>query len=456
LAYSLPILGIEFIIYPILVILPSFYVSLSGGELAAFATAILVSRIVYSCSGPVVGYLSDRIGTRWGRRKPWIVVGTALEVVSVVLVFMPPHAAGPAYFAWTSALALFGFSMIDVPYVAWGSEITRDYQMRSRITAYRAAFGVGAQSLFLALPLMPGFGGRSLLEPVVIQRLGIAAIVILSATILIALLFGPQATEAAEDAPSKTPLPVLLLGVVRNKPMRLLGGAIVFSFLGNIIPSTLALQFLASVGLTSSFSVVTIAALTLSIVSIPVWLKLTYRLGKHGFWVLGLAITLTSFPAYFVIAHFFGTLAGYVVSAILFTLPSAQMLAAIPYSMMGDVIDYDELKTGTNHSANYSAIVLLVIRLQAAIGGSLAFFLLSAFHFNVHAVSRTVLQPAMIVANFVAPALCVLIAIIFAAAYPIDARRQSIIRRRLERRRRFFTPSEDVVSLREGEYNALQ
>jgi glycoside/pentoside/hexuronide:cation symporter, GPH family len=438
LAYSLPILGIEFIIYPILAILPSFYVSLSGGELAAFATAILVSRIVYSCSGPIVGYLSDRIGTPWGRRKPWIVAGTVLEVVSVVLVFMPPRGAGPTYFAWTSALALFGFSMIDVPYIAWGSEMTRDYQVRSRITAYRAALAVGAQLLFLSLPFVPGFGGRNLLDPVVIQRLGIAAIVILTATILAALFFGPPAADSAEEKPARTPLHLLLLNLVRNRPMWFLSGAIVFSFLGYTIPVTLALQFLASVGLTTSFSVVTIVAMVLSIVSIPLWLKLTYRLGKHRFFAFALALTFSAFPLFFLVAHFFGTLAGFCAMTIVQALPSAQMLASIPYSMMGDVIDYDELKTATNHSANYSAIVLLTIRLQAAIGGSLAFFILSAFHFNVHAVNRTVVQPAMLIANFAVPAICVLIAIVFAMAYPIDARRQSIIRRRLERRRRFL------------------
>lgn len=53
--YSLPVLAIEFVIYPVLAILPSFYANMSGGKLASFATAILISRFVYSCSGPIVG-----------------------------------------------------------------------------------------------------------------------------------------------------------------------------------------------------------------------------------------------------------------------------------------------------------------------------------------------------------------------------------------------------------------
>jgi len=433
-SYSLPILGIEFIIYPILAILPAFYVHLSGGELAQFATAILVSRIVYSCSGPVIGYLSDRFATPWGRRRPWIVAGTIVEIVSIVLVFMPPAKAGPVYLAWTSALALFGFSMIDVPYIAWGSEITRDYRTRSLITSYRAVLATGGQLLFLVLPLFPALGGRSLLSPTVIERLGFAAIAILAVTVLAALALGPREIEA-EERHGATPIRALIGGMLRNPPMLFLTGAIVFAFLANLIPATLTLPFLASIGLTEYFSPVTIAAIASSVISIPLWLRLTYRLGKSRFFVLALAITAAGFPAYFLVSAVWGPLAGFIVSSILQALPAGQMLASIPYSMMGDVIDYDELRTGTNHAANYSAIVLLVIRLQSAIGGSVAFFILSALHFDVRAVDPHRLQPAMIAAEFAVPFVCTLIAMAFAARYPLDERRHAIVRRRLERRR---------------------
>jgi GPH family glycoside/pentoside/hexuronide:cation symporter len=429
--YSLPVLAIEFVIYPVLAILPSFYVSFSGGELASYATAILISRLVYSCSGPIVGYLSDRFATPWGRRKPWMIVGTVVEVVSVYLVFNPPAHAGPNYFAWTGALALFGFSMIDVPYIAWGSEITRDYATRSLVASYRAVFAVCGQVVFLALPLLPAFGGKNLLDPRTIAHLGFMAILLLIVTMSVAMLWGPQA-QAEETAPVRTSVFRILIDMVRNLPMVYLAGATVFTFLAYSVQLTIGLQFMASIGFASTFGPLTLAGLVLSILSVPLWELVTKRIGKHKTWALTLAVTFVGLPAYFVVAQIFGTLPALIASAIVVAFPSAYMTASLPYSIMGDVIDYDELKTRSNRSANYAAIVLLLIRLQVAIGGAIAFAVLGAMRFEVHATNARALQPAMVVAYFVVPGVFLLLALACAWSFPIDARRAAIVRRRLE------------------------
>lgn len=430
--YSLPIVAIEFVIYPVLAILPSFYANFSGGELASYATAILISRLVYSCSGPIVGYLSDRFTTPWGRRKPWMVAGTFVEAISVYLVFLPPAHAGPGYFAWTAALALFGFSMIDVPYIAWGSEITRDYATRSLIASYRAVFAVLGQVVFLALPLLPAFGGKNLLEAPTIAHLGFVAILLLLVLMSVALLWGPRA-EAEETKPAEAGVLRLIVDMVRNVPMLYLSGATILIFLAYSVQLTIALQFMASIGFASAFGPLTLAGLVLAILSVPLWELLTKRIGKHKSWAVTMAVSFLGLPAYFVVAPFFGTFAAMVASSIIVAFPSAYMTASLPYSIMGDVIDYDELKTGSNRAANYSAVILLVIRLQVAIGGAIAFGILSAMHFDVHAVNPHAVQPAMIVAYFVTPGIFLLLALACALPFPIDARRAAIVRRRLER-----------------------
>lgn len=433
-AYSMPIVAIEFVIYPTLAILPAFYVHRSGGGLAAYATALLVSRIVYSCGGPVVGYVSDRVATPWGRRTPWIVLGTILEILSVYMLFVPPPHAGPTYFAWASGVALFGFSMIDVPYIAWGSEISREYRARSRIASYRGVCAIAGEFIFLALPLLPVFGRGGLLEAPVVARLGIVAMLLLAITIAAALAWGPKPDARISDEPARESLPVLARAMARNKPMLWLCAALVFTFLPSLVQATVMLPLLASLGLTTWFSAINIAGLGVSILSMPLWLRLTYRVGKHRAWAIGLAVTFVSLPAYFGVAHIFGALAGLFALSILGFLSYAQVAGSLPYAVMGDVIDYDELRTGANHAANYSAIVLLIIRLQTAIGGSLALYILAAMHFDVHAVDPALIQPALIVSYFIVPGISLLLGILCMLAYPIDARRQSIVRRRLERR----------------------
>jgi Na+/melibiose symporter-like transporter len=362
-----------------------------------------------------------------------MVVGTIVEVISVYLVFNPPAHAGPDYFAWTAALALFGFSMIDVPYIAWGSEITRDYAARSLIASYRAVFAVLGQVVFLALPMLPVFGGKSLLEASTIARLGLVAMVLLVVTMSVALLWGPQA-QAEETTPAEASVLQLIVDMVRNVPMLYLTAATVFAFLAYSIQLTIGLQFMASIGFAKTFGPLTLAGLLLSIVSVPVWELVTKRIGKHKCWALSLVVSFLGLPLYFVVAPLFGTLAALIASSIVVVFPTTYMLTSLPYSIMGDVIDYDELKTGSNRSANYSAVILLAIRLQVAIGGAIAFFILGAMRFDVHRVNPHALQPAMIVAYFIVPGIFTLLALACTWPFPIDARRAAIIRRRLENR----------------------
>src|SRR5262249_25002150 len=150
----------------------------------------------------------------------------------------------------------------------------------------------------------------------------------------------------------------------------------VFGFLAYCVQLTIGLQFMASIGYENSFAPLTLAALLVSIVTIPGWELITKRIGKHKCWALGLVVSFVGLPAYFVVAPLFGTFPALIVSTIVVAFPVAYMLTSLPYSIMGDVIDYDELKTGSNRSANYSAILLLAIRLQVAIGGAIAFWIL--------------------------------------------------------------------------------
>ncbi|HKE37925.1 MAG TPA: MFS transporter, partial [Candidatus Baltobacteraceae bacterium] len=353
-------------------------------------------------------------------------------VISVYLLFIPPVHAGPTYFAWTAGLALFGFSMIDVPYIAWGSEITRDYAGRSLIASYRAVFAVLGQAVFLALPLLPAFGAKNLLEAPTIARLGLVAIVLLVVTMSVALLWGPQ-SQAEETRPAEAGVLRLFVDMARNVPMVYLTGATVFGFLAYCVQLTIGLQFMASLGYASTFAPLTLAALLVSIVTIPAWELVTKRIGKHKCWALGLVVSFIGLPAYFVVAPLFGTFAAVVVSTIVVAFPVAYMLTSLPYSIMGDVIDYDELKTGSNRSANYSAVLLLAIRLQVAIGGAIAFWILGAMRFKLHEVNSHALQPAMIVAYFIVPGIFTLFSLACIWPFPIDARRAAIVRRRLER-----------------------
>ena len=150
-----------------------------------------------------------------------------------------------------------------------------------------------------------------------------------------------------------------------------------------------------------------------------------------------MVLAILSAPLYFAVARFAGQLAGVYASLSLFY--AASVVQFMPYSMMGDVVDYDELRSGANHAGNYSGLLLVLIRLTTAVGGALAFYVLALYHFRVGAANAPAAQTGMFVAFLALPAGLNALALGFALAYPLNERRHAAIARRLAKRREIQT-----------------
>src|SRR5512139_932500 len=92
---------------PIYIHLPKFYSDVVGVPLGFLAIGIAGARALDALSDPLVGWLSDRSKTRWGRRRPWIALGAPLCAVAFYALFAPPESLGPA-----SASAWFATSFV--------------------------------------------------------------------------------------------------------------------------------------------------------------------------------------------------------------------------------------------------------------------------------------------------------------------------------------------------------
>ena len=156
---------------PIALYIPAFYSQNLGLSLAAVGALLALSRLTDVVTDPLIGILSDRWRTRFGRRKPWMVAGTPLMLLSLWMLFVPDSPVAIAtwsalggsavdnlyLFVWISALYL-AFTLVDLPYRAWGAELSPDYDERSRVTGWREAFGYGGTMMSLIIPLAIAFG----------------------------------------------------------------------------------------------------------------------------------------------------------------------------------------------------------------------------------------------------------------------------------------------------------
>ena len=110
LLYALPSLMTSVAALPMALFVPAFYADELGLPLAAVGAAIAASRLLDVVTDPLIGALSDRVGTRWGRRKPWMIIGTPLFLVAVWHVFVPGEGASTTDLLGWTALLYLGFN----------------------------------------------------------------------------------------------------------------------------------------------------------------------------------------------------------------------------------------------------------------------------------------------------------------------------------------------------------
>lgn len=140
--------------YPLAIWIPAHYSGGLGLSLAAVGTILMLARFTDVISDPLMGELSDRWQTRFGRRKPWVVVGAPIMMLGVYHLFIPPEGVGLIYFLVWLTLFFLGSTIIALPHRAWGAELSPDYHQRSRVTAARELFVLVGLMVAAAVPMI--------------------------------------------------------------------------------------------------------------------------------------------------------------------------------------------------------------------------------------------------------------------------------------------------------------
>ena len=430
--YALPGFALAMPTIPAAVFLPSMYGTELG--LAAAGAALLIARTTDVITDPLVGALSDRWRSKFGRRKPWILLGALLAGYALIMLFQPPQGVTTAYVTLWSVLLYLGWTMINVPYTAWGAEMSSDYHERVRITSARE--GVSLLGVFAAgtVPVFAASAGMT-------ERDALAIIswmaVIMGGPFILAMAWrvpDPLPREAATPKQSWT-----LSGIVRgahglsnNKPfLRLLGAWLINGF-ANGIPSTLFLLFLEFrlQADQTERSVLILVYFLAAVLAIPLWGAVSNKYGKHRAWCFAMMLTCAAFvwvpllPPGSIMA--FG-----VICAITGMGLGADL--ALPPALQADVIDFDTLRNRQQRAGLFFALWSMATKLALALAVGLAFPLLDILGFDPKAAenSPTALWSLAVIYAW-APVVLKLVAIALVWAFPITATRQRLMRKRLD------------------------
>ena len=146
-----------------------FYNQVIGLDAGIVGIAIMAALIFDAFIDPVIGELTDRTRSRWGRRLPWLYAAPVPLAIAWMLLWNPPVMSQAATVAWLIGFAIIVrslVSMCEVPSVAIVPELTADYDERTAVMRYRFLFGWGGGLVILVLAYGVFFGGaKGLVDP---------------------------------------------------------------------------------------------------------------------------------------------------------------------------------------------------------------------------------------------------------------------------------------------------
>lgn len=369
--YGLPALPLAVMGIPMYLFLPGFYGQTLG--LTAVGVALLVARLWDVITDPLIGSLGDRINTRWGRRRPLIAAGTPILLVSAWALFQPPEGVTLSYLLLWGLAAYLGWTMISLPYTAWGAELSTDYDQRANLTASREGFALFGTLVAIAWPAIMGTGQA---DAATLSSLAWFLVIVLPPIMLLTLRTVPERPVTPHPIGWRAGWQLLRA----NRPFLRLLLAYLMNGMANGLPAALFTLFVAHVLLAESWTgILLLAYFIAGIVALPGWLWISRRIGKHRAWALSMLWTSLIFIA----VPFLGPGDTWAFLAIcLLSGVGVAVDMALPAAIQADLVDLDTAAGGGQRTGLYFGIWNMATKLALALAVGIAFPLLELSGFD--------------------------------------------------------------------------
>ena len=404
---------------------------------ATAAAAIFIGRTWDYINDPIIGQLSDRTRTRWGRRRPFLLFGALPFALMYILMWYRPPIASQvglaAYYALAYVLFDTAATFVYMPFYALTPELTSNYDERTALTTYRMFFSIAGALVAFTVPLLIVGTFQPQNAPHVLLMGAIFAAV--SAAPLLLVFFGTR--ERQEYSEQAAPgVRESLRAAVKNKPF--IFGVVIFLLTWtcmDILEVTL-LYFIKYVLQREAQSDLFMAVIFVTAMGVlPFWEWLSRRWNKRlaysagvAFWAVVQIVLILLGPAS-PLPLILGlcVLAGIGVSA----------AHVLPWSILPDAVEWDEWQTGERHEGLFYSLVTLSQKVASSIAIPLVLLMLQA---TGYVPAAAVQPPGAVLGIRLAigpvPAVMLTIGIIFALRYPLSRESHQRVVRELEARRK--------------------
>jgi GPH family glycoside/pentoside/hexuronide:cation symporter len=408
-----------------------------------------IAGIWDAVNDPMVGVLSDRTRTRWGRRYPWMFVGAIpLGIFFVLQWVVPQFSTDPGrqeislfwFYVIISVLFNVAFTAVNLPYTALTPELTQDYDERTTLNQYRFTFSLTGAVLSLVFAQII----FTTIDNPIQQYLWISGICGLLCVIPPYLCIWGTRRRAAQFqsqvALDDQTAPSLSIGqqlriAFSNRPFLCVIGIYLFSWLALQNTASIIPYYVANwMGLPAQHSAqVALAVQGSAVLVLWIWSAISQRVGKRGTYFMGMGVWILAQiglmflqPGQVGLMYGLAIVAGFGVS----------VAYLIPWAMLPDVIELDELRTGQRREGIFYSFMVFLQKIGLAIGQLLIGVVLGAAGFDGSAQTQP--ESALLAIRAAIgplPALFLVCGIAIAYFYPITREVYAEILLKLNERR---------------------
>ncbi len=382
-------------------------------------TALMIGKIWDAVTDPAVGYLSDRTRSPMGRRRPYILAGSILLFFFMILMFFNPHISSQRnIFIWTAVVFCLlntAYTLMNIPYGALTPELTSDFNERTVLNGYRMSFAVVGTFIGagLVLPITGLFKNPDLGWTFMAGVMG----GVMTATALVTF-FTVKGMDRGKPVVHKNILRSYI-EVLGLKPfiLALLPWALHITGI-TVIQGALLYYFRYIYKAENYFQFALLALLLSSLIFIPIWVRVSKKIGKKLSYNLGMLIFSAAVIAFFFFGQRYGV--NFAIGIMFIGGIGFSTQYVMPWAIIPDIVEYDAIKNSTRREGVFYGLWTFVSKFGQAFALALNGWVLSLFGYlpDVEQGRLSILGIKLLCGPI--PALFFIAGVIILSFYPIN------------------------------------